>query len=100
MASDRSSVRSGNRKTVREGVQKKSPRREVGGGGQGTHHHNQAVAVLGRPTYVDFPGLGDTPFGDVVPEGSTASACEVLRGHFEKKEELKARANFLLYQVK
>lgn len=63
-------------------------------------HHNQAIAVLGRPTYVDFPGLGDTPFGDVVPEGSTASACEALRGHFEKKEALKARANFLLYQVK
>ena len=50
--------------------------------------------------YVEFPGLEDTHFWDVVPEGPATSAkCEVLRRHFEKKEALKARVNFFLYQV-
>lgn len=60
---------------------------------------NPPIAVLGRPNYVDFPGLEDTHFGEGVAEGGVTLACAVLRDHFEKKEVLKARVNFLLYQV-
>ncbi|CAM9303164.1 unnamed protein product [Ectocarpus fasciculatus] len=56
------------------------------------------IAVLGRPNYVVFPGLRDTDFGEDVPDGGATFACEVLRDHFEKKEVLKARVNFLLYR--
>eukprot|EP00752_Nemacystus_decipiens_P014275 g12696.t1 len=59
---------------------------------------NPPIAVLGRPNHVNFPGLEDTHFGEGVQEGGAKVACEVLRGHFEKKEVLKARVNFLLYQ--
>lgn len=57
------------------------------------------IAVLGRPNYAVFPGLRDTDFGEDVPDGGATFACEVLRDHFEKKEVLKARVNFLLYRV-
>lgn len=56
--------------------------------------------MLGRPNHDSFPGLEDTHFGEGVEEGGAKVACEVLRGHFEKKEVLKARVNFLLYQVR
>ncbi|CAM9425409.1 unnamed protein product, partial [Hapterophycus canaliculatus] len=59
---------------------------------------NPPIAVLGRPNHVDFPGLEDTHFGEDVVEGSVTFACAVLRDHFEQKEVLKARVNFLLYQ--
>lgn len=69
------------------------------GGGRSTHH--PFIAVLGRPTYTKFPGLEDTDFGDGVPEGAVVRrACDVLREHFEKKEILKARVNFMLYQAR
>lgn len=61
---------------------------------------NPPIAVLGRPNHAIFPGLEDTHFGEGVEEGGAKVACEVLRGHFEKKEVLKARVNFLLYQVR
>lgn len=60
---------------------------------------NPPIAVLGRPNRVDFPGLEDTQFGEGVGGGGAMVACNVLRCHFEKKEVLKARVNFLLYQV-
>lgn len=60
---------------------------------------NPPIAVLGKPNHVDFPGLDDTGFGDNVDDGRAIAACEDLRVHFEKKEVLKARVNFLLYQV-
>lgn len=67
--------------------------------GTGTNHHNPVVAVFGRPTYAVFPGLEDTEFGDGEFERDATVGCAVLREHFEKKEVLKARVNFMLYQV-
>lgn len=61
---------------------------------------NPPIAVFGRPNHAIFPGLEDTHFGEGVEEGGATAACEVLRSHFEKKEVLKARVNFLLYQVR
>lgn len=55
---------------------------------------------MGRPTFIEFPGLEDTHFGDTVADGAATHACGVLREHFEKKEVLKARVNFMLYQAR
>lgn len=57
------------------------------------------MRVVGQPTYHTFPGVEKTTFGDDVPEGAAAYACETLRKHFEEKEALKARVYFLLYQA-
>ncbi|CAM9821927.1 unnamed protein product, partial [Ectocarpus sp. 4 AP-2014] len=102
-----------------EGDQTANPQNSWGGGGRSGRrsHHNVGggdrggsaaaaaaaaasppIAVLGRPNYVVFPGLRDTDFGEDVPDGGATFACEVLRDHFEKKEVLKARVNFLLYR--
>lgn len=61
---------------------------------------NPPIAVLGRPNHANFPGLEDTHFGEGTEERGVTVACAVLRSHFEKKEVLKARVNFLLYQVR
>lgn len=103
-----------------EGDRTAKPQNSRGGGGRsgGRSHHSGGggdrggsasaaaaaaasppIAVLGRPNYVVFPGLRDTDFGEDVPDGGATFACEVLRDHFEKKEVLKARVNFLLYRV-
>ncbi|CAN0281875.1 unnamed protein product, partial [Ectocarpus sp. 12 AP-2014] len=102
-----------------EGDRTAKPHNSQGGGGRSSRrsHHNVGggdrggsasaaaaaaasppIAVLGRPNYVVFPGLRDTDFGEDVPNGGVTFACEVLRDHFEKKEVLKARVNFLLYR--
>lgn len=74
------------------------------GGNKSPVHGNegprQVIAVLGRPTFIQFPGLEDTHFEDTVTDGAATHACGVLREHFEEKEVLKARVNFMLYQAR
>lgn len=66
-----------------------------------SYTNHPVLTVLGRPTYEPFPGVETTHFGENVPaEGATAYACEMLRQHFEQKEALKARVNFLAYQAR
>lgn len=61
---------------------------------------NRVLKIIGRPSYEPFPGVDDTKFGYRIQEGTTAYACEMLQEHFEEKEALKARVNFLLYQAR